>query len=749
MQRSIRHSHAGGDQLVDHLRNTAETESERGEADEIGVSYACLLPMLNELDLRLTAAVRAVDQVFAARAAGDLYRGLVISPADVISALGRTPGEPLFRLSQQHTTLSEVPDSLSIRRLLWLQRVYALADLDLDIILIGLAPEIDLRYERLYSYLQDDVTRRRPSVDLALNLLSTSAGEKLQQRKRFAPDSPLIRHQLVELRAEPQLMSSPLLARFYRLDDQIVRFLLLDDGMDARLEVFCTLYDASSRQATAPLAEEMQQQLHALAAQQPATCLRLYLQGPSHCGQDAAVRTLAAGLNARILDADFSRISAATWLGFPELMQVLVREAWLHGALLRIHGLNMQSESVTEAALDGLWRALNAMPVDCVIESAAAWVPGPQKPLGMITLPFTYPGVAQRQIWWGHCLAQQQIEVEESLIANLAFRYRMTYAQIREAAAVGALKAGIAGQIASAGVGEDGINLGQVIFAAARAQSGHELAALATKIEPHATWDDLILPEDETAQLHEICARFNYRDQVFNDWGFAQKITYGRGITALFSGGSGTGKTMAAEVIANALGLDLYRIDLAQVVSKYIGETEKNLDRVFTAATNANAILFFDEADALFGKRTEVKDSHDRYANLEISYLLQKMEQYEGIAILATNLADNLDQAFTRRLAFSIHFPFPDEAGRCLIWKKVLPDNFPVAEDLDLESLISQVKMSGGNIRNVAMAMAFIAATDNETQVSQDHFLHAIRREFQKLGKDWSLESLVNGNGGL
>src|SRR5262249_3189873 len=154
----------------------------------------------------------------------------------------------------------------------------------------------------------------------------------------------------------------------------------------------------------------------------------------------------------------------------------------------------------------------------------------------------------------------------------------------------------------------------------------------------------------------EICHRFKYQDQVFNLWGYARKLSYGRGITALFSGGSGTGKTMAAEVIANALGLDLYRIDLARVVSKYIGETEKNLDKIFTAAANSNAILIFDEADALFGKRSEIKDAHDRYANLEISYLLQKFEQYDGIAILATNLSDNLDQAFTRRLAFSIHF---------------------------------------------------------------------------------------------
>ncbi|MCC8991543.1 MAG: ATP-binding protein, partial [Streptococcus sp.] len=261
------------------------------------------------------------------------------------------------------------------------------------------------------------------------------------------------------------------------------------------------------------------------------------------------------------------------------------------------------------------------------------------------------------------------------------------------------------------------------------------------------SWDDLVLPEDQIAQLHELCNRYNYRDKVLNEWGFAKKLSYGLGINALFSGGSGTGKTMAAEVIANALGLDLYRIDLSQVVNKYIGETEKNLDRVFTAAANANTILFFDEADALFGKRTEVKDAHDRYANLETSYLLQKMEQYDGIAILATNLSDNLDQAFTRRLAFNIHFPFPDEANRRLIWNTILSESLPVAESVDLETLVSQVKLSGGNIRNVAVAMAFLAADDKDMQVSQSHFVRALQREFQKLGKDFSIGSFLNKNG--
>ncbi len=281
------------------------------------------------------------------------------------------------------------------------------------------------------------------------------------------------------------------------------------------------------------------------------------------------------------------------------------------------------------------------------------------------------------------------------------------------------------------------------LFAAARAQCGHAVAVLAHKIEPKYIWEDIVLPEDSLAQLREICQRVAHRHRVLGEWGFDRKLSLGKGTNALFAGPSGTGKTMAAEIIANALGLDLYRIDLAGVVSKYIGETEKNLDRVFSAAENANAILFFDEADALFGKRSEVRDSHDRYANIEISYLLQKMEEYDGIAILATNLRQNLDDAFMRRLAFTVYFPFPDEASRRRIWAGIWPVEMPLGDEVDLDYLARQFKLSGGNIKNIALASAFLAAED-ERPVTMAHLFQATRREHQKMGKTLS-ESELDG----
>jgi SpoVK/Ycf46/Vps4 family AAA+-type ATPase len=272
------------------------------------------------------------------------------------------------------------------------------------------------------------------------------------------------------------------------------------------------------------------------------------------------------------------------------------------------------------------------------------------------------------------------------------------------------------------------------LFAAARSLSSRDLTALAHRIEPNYTWVDIVLPEDTLAQLREVCQRVAHHQRVLGEWGFGKKISLGKGVNALFAGPSGTGKTMAAEIIANELRLDVYKIDLSAVVSKYIGETEKNVERIFTAAENANAILFFDEADALFGKRSEVRDSHDRYANVEISYLLQKMEEYEGIAILATNLRQNLDESFVQRLTFTVHFPAPDEASRRRIWAKIWPVETPRDADLDLDFLARQFKLSGGNIKNIALAAAYLAAEDDST-VTMAHIVRATRRKYQKLGK--------------
>jgi hypothetical protein len=272
-----------------------------------------------------------------------------------------------------------------------------------------------------------------------------------------------------------------------------------------------------------------------------------------------------------------------------------------------------------------------------------------------------------------------------------------------------------------------------VLWDACRMQARSRLDDLAQRIEPVAGWDDLVLPEAQLQTLRAVVAQVHARSRVYEDWGFAARGGRGLGISALFAGASGTGKTMAAEVIARELRLDLYRIDLSQVVNKYIGETEKNLRRVFDAAEEGGAVLLFDEADALFGKRSEVKDSHDRYANIEISYLLQRMEEYRGLAILTTNLKSVLDPAFMRRLRFVVHFPFPDHAQRAAIWQRIFPEETPT-ENLDVSKL-ARLSVAGGNIRNIALNAAFLAAHDQDS-VRMSHLLRAARGEYAKLEKN-------------
>jgi hypothetical protein len=297
---------------------------------------------------------------------------------------------------------------------------------------------------------------------------------------------------------------------------------------------------------------------------------------------------------------------------------------------------------------------------------------------------------------------------------------------------LGARDIALAGAEALAG---DGADVAARVWDACRERARPRLDDLAQRIEGAAGWDDLVLPPTQTRTLHEIAAHVRHRARVYESWGFGRRGARGLGISALFAGPSGTGKTLAAEVIAGVLGLDLYRIDLSQVVSKYIGETEKNLRRVFDAAEEGGAVLLFDEADALFGKRSEVKDSHDRYANIEVSYLLQRMEQYRGLAVLTTNLKGALDEAFLRRLRFVVSFPFPDAVQRAGIWRRAFPPATPT-EGLDPAKL-AMLEVAGGNIRNIALSAAFLAA-DEDAPVRMQHLLRAARGEMAKLEKPLS-----------
>jgi SpoVK/Ycf46/Vps4 family AAA+-type ATPase len=333
-----------------------------------------------------------------------------------------------------------------------------------------------------------------------------------------------------------------------------------------------------------------------------------------------------------------------------------------------------------------------------------------------------------RQAAWERALADLGPPVDLAWAGPLANQFRLTPGQIHDAAAWAAHTCAMRGELQDMTLAD--------LYAGCRSQSNHKLAELAQHIAPRYGWEDIVLPEDKLIQLREICSHVTHRYRVFGDWGFDRKLSHGKGLSVLFAGPSGTGKTMAAEIMAQALQVDLYKIDLSGVISKYIGETEKNLAKIFQEAESSNAILFFDEADAVFGKRTKISDAHDRYANIETSYLLQKIEEYEGVVILATNLRENMDDAFTRRMRFIVEFPFPDAASRQEIWQRHFPNEAPVMADLDYAWLAKQFQITGGNIKNIVLNAAFFAAEDGGA-IGLEHVLCGARREFEKIGKLW------------
>nr|WP_062337174.1 ATP-binding protein [Herbidospora sakaeratensis] len=653
-----------------------------------------VLDWLARLDVRLAEAVAAAGAAYGPEAGRDSFRGLHIGPDEVTRVLRRAPAVSPIGPGSAADAAGPA----------WLAERYDLSAFELNVLLVAVAPEVDLRYERLYGYLQDDVTRRRPTVELTLNLLCDGVAEKLRRRCDFAADAPLLRHRLVRLVADPHHVEPPLLARYVVPDEQIVDVLLGVGGLDRRLASWCRL--VSGPGPGSGRAHELRDLLDAGQ--------RLYLRGQPGSGRAEAARTAAAGLGRPVLHVDLA-LAPSGPATFEDAVRCALREAELHGALPYLD----RADSLDDHRRDLAVMALAHTPGPVVLAGTAPW-PSTVLPLFLRTVEFTTPEAGERRVRWVSALAGRPVPPGD--LDVLAERFPLTPRAIDEAA-------GTAG----------GHTLAE-LSAAARRAAGHELAGLADRIEPRAGWADLVLPDDELAALHEICARVAGQGRVLRDWGFGGKLARGTGVAVLLAGPPGTGKTMAAEVLAAELHLDLYRISLAGVVSKYIGETEKNLDRVFAAAERTAAILLFDEADAMLGKRGEVRDAHDRYANLEVAHLLQRMEAHPGVTLLATNMRHNLDEAFTRRLAFTVRFPFPDQNSRARIWRSVWPAGTPLAADVDPEALAARFTLSGGHIKNVALASAFLAGPG---PVTAAHVRHAVRREFQKLGKALTDDDLL------
>ncbi len=681
----------------------------------------------------------------------DDFRGLYISDAVAQALLelpfGATWGDAVDPESQENNLAGQAAENASRLastareqgqelRLEHLVSVFGLDSFERDALLICLAPALDLRYERIYGYLQDDVTRRRPSTNLILNLLCGKGVARLLALRHFMDDAPLVKNHLLERVPDGNTGKTSLLSQIFQVDETLLSWLVGSYQPHPLIREHVSFTSQYNRAADSVLSGEPGRALLASGTVRPikAQDTLLVFHGPDLAAQEACARLLAESQGRPLLTLELSSITAGDEDPFPAAAMAL-RDARLTNALLLL-------KSWDACLADGappprLLALLAEFPGQVIISGMSAWLPkNTLRAANIHWLQFSYPRYKQRQALWDYFLTEGssgELEPADPALDTeaLAGRFLLTSGQIRDAAATArenALQDQTAMQNAH-------------LLAAARAHSNPRLASLARKIDPRYTWRDIILPADQLSLLKEIITTVQHRPQVLDDWGVGEKLVSSQGVTVLFAGPPGTGKTMAAEIIAAELGLDLYKIDLSSVVSKYIGETEKNLERIFSEATSSNAILFFDEADALFGKRSEVRDSHDRYANIETSYLLQRMEAYDGVTILATNLRTNLDEAFTRRLQFSVDFPFPDEADRLRIWQALFPPGVPHEADLDFRALAQRYKLAGGNIRNILVSAAYLASADGG-QVTMSHLLHSTRRELQKIGRLVNVEEM-------
>ncbi|MCP4297750.1 MAG: ATP-binding protein [Proteobacteria bacterium] len=704
-----------------------------------------ILAELERVDILIRTQVSRARQL---QQVNHEFQGLCISEQEVDALLKRPSGLPRWLnepvpsfldkakllLDRKGKEIAQRKAESKLRgitlRLDELAHIFGLSVFEVDALMICLAPELDLRYERLYAYLQDDVTKKRPSIDLVLNLLSSSFEDKLAARKHFAAGAPLSKNYLLHLFDNPSHQNSPLLSKFLKLDDRIVGYLLGENNIDFPLNSFAQYIAPQIHLKDLILPTAVIDYLSLLATEKDikSNAWILYFQGKYGVGKQSTAEALCNRLGMGLLVVDGEHLLDSEEVSFEKKIRLVIREASLLSSATYWNGFDALLAEDKRTSLDLLLDELAVRRELTFLSGNKSWEPRDVLyHRSFIPIEFPIPSYNGRLELWGKSLNGRHPVEPDVDLTDLANKFHFSGGQIRDAAETAKnrtlLRSFESRQISM-----------NDLYIACRSHSNRKLTTLSQKIEPKYTWEDIVLPNDQMSQLREITNHVQYKHLVYGEWGFDRKISLGKGLNILFHGPSGTGKTMGSEIIANELKLDLYKIDLSTVVSKYIGETEKNLSKIFKEAETSNAILFFDEADALFGKRSEVRDSHDRYANIEIGYLLQKMDEYTGVVILATNMKKNMDEAFVRRMHFSVEFPFPDEGQSLRIWQNIFPQETPLSNNIEFNFMASKFKFSGGNIKNTALTAAFYAANDGQA-VTMEHLIQATKREFQKMGK--------------
>lgn len=612
------------------------------------------------------------------------------------------------RAEPSEPTLSngmETVDSGSAPALESLCESFRLSPFERAIILLCAGIELDSSFAPLCAAAQGDPARNYPTFSLAFSVLPDAHWSAI------SPEGPLRHWRLIEVGSGPAITVSPL-----RIDERVLHHVVglpyLDERLTAMIEPVGPVAAESLAPSHARLAERVAAVWTSFRDAGRGPLIQLY--GPDAADRRAVAMAAASSLGLRLGALPAESIPAGP-VELDSLARFWDREAALGGAVLLVECDDAEPGSDTSRVR--AVRRLTERIAGLVLVSDRD-----RRPIGQrLGVSFDIPPPTaheQRAAWqaaFGPHLACDPAEID-----TIAAQFSLSLSAIRTAAT----------EISARSFDPTSSDFGRTAWEVCRGLSRSRLDDLAQRIDTCARWDDLVLPSAQAEAVRRIALHVRHRARVHDAWGFAAKSGRGLGMNALFAGASGTGKTMAAEVIASELHLDLYRIDLSNVVSKYIGETEKNLRRVFDAAESSGAVLLFDEADALFGKRSEVKDSHDRYANIEVSYLLQRMEAYRGLAILTTNLKGALDPAFLRRIRFLVQFPFPDPNQRAEIWRRVFPATTPT-DALDVWKL-AKLNVPGGNIRNIAVNAAFLAA-ETGGPVRMCHLREAARIEYAKL----------------
>lgn len=588
-----------------------------------------------------------------------------------------------------------------------LERTFGLDEFQIMIVLTLACCEIHPRYEKLFAYLQDDISRKYPSADTLTRLWADIGARAADYCGYFSAQSVLMKYLI-----EPYSVAD---TAQLKLCESAVR-LFINGGTkyamfspDEQLENPCIMGDIIDKAYGA-----------AVRSEKGAGAIICFC-GTSGSGRRFMVKHTAKRVGESVLFVSAAELAGADKAG--AAFRSAVTEAAPRNAAICITDFEVLLEDNCRAKLGEISAELadkdGFRGTHLFITSEKKWQANtPSGRVIMLTLEIPETNEEERLRLWENALCGVSV-AEEIDAAEMAAKFRFTAGQVK----------GAVQRAAELAEPENGITA-ELLHESCYAQVVVGLDTLASPIKPAYDWSDLVLPQSEIELLKSACLHVKYRHKVYTEWGFSKKAAYGRGVSVLFSGPPGTGKTMAAQVITNQLHMQLYKVQLSQVVSKYIGETEKNLRKIFTEAKNANCVLFFDETDALFGKRSEVKDSHDRHANIETAYLLQQMEEYDGVVLMATNLLQNIDEAFMRRISFVVSFPFPDAKTRKLLWQKMLDAKAPT-KDIDWDFLAENFKLAGGSIKNCIIHAAFLAAAEN-CAIEMRHLLKGIVNELRK-----------------